>query len=310
LLTRVTIDGARRERVRVHLDSRTLQIGGRPSLAVALSGVQALDVRGSELRLATPDGIFEIELGDQAATWAAKIRSPPSRAQKLGLAAGLRVALVGLEDAELKAEVSAAGARRAEPGRGVDLVFVGAETSDDLASLPRLVEQLAPAGALWVVRRKGPGAALAEADVRAAARAAGLVDVKVVAFSETHAADKFVFPVSARAVRALAAAGKKTVARLAGRTGKRATETPTREQEATRLAAPQTRAAKQPTATTPATSERSGARQAKKPAAAAPTARKRAPAKAATEKQAAAKPAAKKRAAGRPAAKKRATQRR
>ena len=216
LLTRVTIDGARRERVRVHLDSRTLQIGGRPAVAVALSGVQALDVRGSELRLATADGIFEIELGEQAAAWAAKIRSPPSRAQKLGLTAGQRVMIVGLDDPSLDAEVRAAGAHRAKPGSGVDVLFLGVETSDDLARLPRWVDDMAAAGAVWVVRRKGRGAALAEADVRAAARAAGLVDVKVVAFSETHSADKFVFPLVARAGRAPAAAAR-PAKRAAGR---------------------------------------------------------------------------------------------
>jgi hypothetical protein len=215
LVTRVIIDGVPRDRVRVHLDSRALEIGGRPRVAVPLSGVQALDVRGSELRLATPDGIFEIELGDQAAAWAAKIRSPPSRAEKLGLAPGQRVVLIGLDDAALKAEVSAAGARRVELDSGVDLVFLGAEAGDDLASLPRVVPQLAPAGALWVVRRKGRGATLAEGDVRAAARAAGLVDVKVVAFSETHSADKFVLPVAARVGRGPVPA-RKTAAPDAG----------------------------------------------------------------------------------------------
>jgi hypothetical protein len=288
LLTRVTIDGARRERVRVHLDSRTLQIGGRPSVAVALSGVQALDVRGSELRLATADGIFEIELGDQAAAWAAKIRSPPSRAQKLGLAAGQRVALVGIEDATLKAEVSSAGARRAEPGSGVDLIFLGAETSGDLASLPGLVKQLAPAGALWVVRRKGPDAALAEGDVRAAVRAAGLVDVKVVAFSETHSADKFVFPVSARAVRALAAAGKKTASRLAPKTERRAAETPPGDRDAPRPTARASarRTAKKPVAALPVTGKPPAPRQAKKRSGQTGSTRKRASPKAGARQRA------------------------
>lgn len=291
LLTKVTVDGARRERVRVHLDSRTLHIGGRPSLAVALSAVQALDVRGSELRLATPNGIFEIELGDQAAAWAAKIRSPPSRSQKLGLAAGLRVALVGIDDAALQTDVSAAGARRVGPGGAADLIFLGAEARGALESLPRLVEQLAPAGALWVVRRQGRGAALAEGDVRAAARAAGLVDVKVVAFSDTHSADKFVFPVSARAVRALAASGKKAVARLAARTERRAHDTPEAEalQTSARATAPvkAQRAAPKPAARKPA----SGKRPAPRPA------QKRAGPKRAVKKRPAAKPAAKKRAA-------------
>ena len=47
------------------------------------------------------------------------------------------------------------------------------------------------------VRRKGRKD-LTEGDVRAAGKAAGLVDVKVVRFSDTHTAEKFVIPVADR----------------------------------------------------------------------------------------------------------------
>jgi hypothetical protein len=40
---------------------------------------------------------------------------------------------------------------------------------------------------------------ITEGDVMAAGKAAGLVDVKVVRFSETHTAEKFVIPVALRA---------------------------------------------------------------------------------------------------------------
>ena len=63
--------------------------------------------------------------------------------------------------------------------------------------LADLRDALAPAGALWVLRPKGCGA-ITESDVMAAGKAAGLVDVKVVRFSETHTAEKFVIPVSKR----------------------------------------------------------------------------------------------------------------
>jgi hypothetical protein len=41
-----------------------------------------------------------------------------------------------------------------------------------------------------------------EADVLAGGKSAGLVDVKVVRFSQTHTAHKFVIPVSRRSNRA------------------------------------------------------------------------------------------------------------
>ena len=63
--------------------------------------------------------------------------------------------------------------------------------------LRRLRETIQPAGGVWVVWPKGR-AELREEDVRAAAKKAGLVDVKVVAFSATHSALKLVIPVSKR----------------------------------------------------------------------------------------------------------------
>ena len=52
-------------------------------------------------------------------------------------------------------------------------------------------------GALWVIRPKGRPE-ISEKAVMAAGKAAGLVDVKVVSFSPTHTAEKFVIPLSQR----------------------------------------------------------------------------------------------------------------
>jgi hypothetical protein len=57
------------------------------------------------------------------------------------------------------------------------------------------------ATALWIVFPKGKPKApenIAERDVFSVGRAAGLKDVKVVGFSATHTALKFVIPVSKR----------------------------------------------------------------------------------------------------------------
>ena len=60
-------------------------------------------------------------------------------------------------------------------------------------------------GAIWSIRPKGV-AEVSEAAVRAAALAAGLVDVKVARVSATHTAEKFVLPrLSRKAVRRRAA---------------------------------------------------------------------------------------------------------
>lgn len=51
--------------------------------------------------------------------------------------------------------------------------------------------------ALWMVYLKGQKA-ITEGDVLAAGRKAGWKDVKVVGFSETHTALKFVLPLATR----------------------------------------------------------------------------------------------------------------
>ncbi len=56
-----------------------------------------------------------------------------------------------------------------------------------------LKKSLKPDGALWVIRPKG-SAAISESEVMSAGKRAGLVDVKVVSFSATHTAEKFVIP--------------------------------------------------------------------------------------------------------------------
>jgi hypothetical protein len=71
--------------------------------------------------------------------------------------------------------------------RAADVAFLGVSARADLRRIPTLRRSLTPSGALWVVwatARQEP----TEDHFRDAARAAGLVDVKVVALSATHCA--------------------------------------------------------------------------------------------------------------------------
>ena len=67
----------------------------------------------------------------------------------------------------------------------------------ELARLEKLKASLKPNGALWIIRPKGRPE-ISERATMAAGKAAGLVDVKVVRFTETHTAEKFVIPVRSR----------------------------------------------------------------------------------------------------------------
>jgi hypothetical protein len=186
----------------VHLDSLSLQVRGRPPLNVPLASVTQVTRAADRLELQTAEGTLSLSLGDACEKWALKIASPPSRSKKLGMAPGVRVSLVALEDAELERELADAGALRVSSRAAADLVFFGVNAARDLDRLPALRARIEPHGALWVVRAKGKAATVDEGEVRRRARDAGLVDVKVVSFSDTQSADKFVVPARDRPKKA------------------------------------------------------------------------------------------------------------
>jgi hypothetical protein len=173
--------------------------GGELRFAIAYKDMRSVAVDAGELVIETGAGEVRFELGPLAAKWAEKIRNPRSLMDKLGLKAGQRVALIGLEDESFEAEVRTrctdVSVGKAKGGSNV--VFLGVAAKRDLARIATIARSLEPAGALWVVRPKGRPEP-SESQVMEAGRAAGLVDVKVVRFSATHTAEKFVIPVARR----------------------------------------------------------------------------------------------------------------
>ncbi|MBA2381613.1 MAG: DUF3052 family protein [Chloroflexi bacterium] len=128
---------------------------------------------------------------------------------KLGIRPGMRVAIVGQleDDDEALDDAGPFRQRLAEPTSDIadgrpkpdtDLVFLGADTTDELAALADLRPRIRPTGAIWVVSLKGKAATLRDIEVIAAARDHGLVDNKVVAFSTRRTALRLVIPVALR----------------------------------------------------------------------------------------------------------------
>lgn len=78
-----------------------------------------------------------------------------------------------------------------------DMIFLAADTTDDLSHMRALQASLKPNGAIWVIYPKGQKH-ITEGGVFAAGKQAGLVDIKVASFSRTHTALKFVIPVDRR----------------------------------------------------------------------------------------------------------------
>src|SRR5205085_1277572 len=113
-------------------------------------------------------------------------------AQKLGIKAGQRVALLGAPTdfvrslEPLPADVR--WHRTAGRGRSFDVIIVFVDRRADLARrFGRLAERLTPAGGLWVAWPKKASRVttdLTENEVRAVGLAEGLVDNKVCAVDE------------------------------------------------------------------------------------------------------------------------------
>lgn len=195
----------------------TLTLGRTKTDGKALLETDALIFRGGDVRLAVPyrdiasvaasDGAMRVEFGGQVAVfaigatatrWADRIRHPPTRLDKLGIRPGTSVILVGVTDDGFAAEMAAVGVQVSTRLTGeADVIVLGAERRDRLAKLVPLQRHLKRDGAIWVVRPKGIDA-ITQRDVMQAGKAAGLVDVKVARFSETHTAEKFVIPVRRR----------------------------------------------------------------------------------------------------------------
>jgi hypothetical protein len=146
---------------------------------VAADGHDLVLTSGARFRLPT-----------KAASWADAIARPKGRLEKLGVKAGQRIAVLNLDDPEFAAELAAV----APPvdGAGLDLLFYGADSAAELAAIGDLVPRLAERGALWVISLKGKAAPVKDVEVMAAAKAHGLVDIKVCGFADTRTALKFV----------------------------------------------------------------------------------------------------------------------
>jgi hypothetical protein len=115
------------------------------------------------------------------------------RLVKLGIKPGQRISVLDIEEPGFLEELAAAGADATTRLRDdSDMIFFGANDRADLERLRELRPFIKSNGAIWVVRRKGKGAALKETDVIAAGLAAKMVDNKIVAFNDTHGAMRLV----------------------------------------------------------------------------------------------------------------------
>ena len=180
------------------LETEELIVRAPFRLKIPFNAMTSVSDRDGWLRFEWEGKPVAMQLGDDAPKWAAKIRNPKSRIEKLGVKAGQKVSIVGSLDPEFREELSASGATVGNRlSRESDVVFLAANDRETLGRLSSIRDALVPNGAVWVIRPKGVES-ISENDVMAAAKRSGLVDVKVVRFSAAHTAEKLVIPVTKR----------------------------------------------------------------------------------------------------------------
>ena len=181
------------------LETNEIIFRGDPRLKIPLAALESVVARNGELLLKWSGQSAVFDLGEQAEKWAHTILHPKSTVEKLGIKPGLRISALHLAgDSTMEdARKADAGFSESKPLKDSDIIFLGATTASDLVDIRKVLPSLAANGALWVVYPKGRKE-ITELQVLQAGRDAGLVDVKVVSYSATHTALKFVRPKAKR----------------------------------------------------------------------------------------------------------------
>jgi hypothetical protein len=183
------------------LEHKELLFRGAARLAIPLAAITSATARDGVLRVEFDGHSAELAIGAAAEKWAKRITSPPSRLDKLGIKPTTTAVVLGVKDADFIAEIagraSKVSSRKPSVAGSVDVIFYRADDRAALEQMATFAKLIKPDGAVWILRPKGRKE-ITEGDTMAAGKRAGLVDVKVVSFSDEYSAEKFVIPVARR----------------------------------------------------------------------------------------------------------------
>lgn len=181
------------------LETSSILFLGDFRLKILFTEIKSAKAEDGELRLQTAEGTAVFELGHAATKWCEKILHPKRRIEKLGVKHGAKVRLIGEFEAEFREEVNAAakGTTEGKDSTGAETIFLSVSVREELAQLGKITKAMRGMASLWIVYPKGQKT-ITENDVLGAGRKVGLKDVKVVGFSATHTALKFVIPIADR----------------------------------------------------------------------------------------------------------------
>jgi hypothetical protein len=179
---------------KAHLATEAVELSGEIRLTIPFKEITSVEARGGKLKMRFAGEEAVLDLGPQAEKWALKIRYPKGRLDKLGIKPGSQVCLLGVQDEDFRTEL-AERTREIfeEPREGADFILFQAGTQESLEALATLQSYIKRDGAIWVLWPKGQRQ-ITRDHVFAASHAAGLVDIKICAFSDTLSGLKMVIP--------------------------------------------------------------------------------------------------------------------
>jgi hypothetical protein len=171
---------------KVQLEPTELILRGALKMTIPLAEITSHEARAGQLRITRGKENILIGLGPDALKWAQKIRYPKGRLDKLGIKPFRNELMERTDDVSFT-----------KPKKDTDVVVVALSDKKHLPRLEALRPHIKKNGAIWVIWPKGRKE-FREDDVRAYGPKAGLVDVKVMSFSDTLSGLKMVIPVKER----------------------------------------------------------------------------------------------------------------
>ena len=185
---------------KVLLESGEIIIHGKERMRIPFKQIRSLSAVDGVLRFSVDKIPFQIVLGLKADRWMEKIKNPKSVFDKLGVKPDATISVVNMRDKtfidELKNRV--ANVTVGKTVKNSDLIFYEANSTVEVKKLSSFKKYITSNGGIWVVSLKGKSAKIKDVEVMSIGKKCGLVDVKVVGFSETHTALKFVIPLAVR----------------------------------------------------------------------------------------------------------------
>lgn len=184
-----TWDGATGE-AKALLESTEIILRGDIRARIARAGITGVTARGDDLAVDVSGDTLTLELGATEATkWAAALlKTPPTLAEKLGLATGKRAFVLGvIDDAALAAALD--GATTPVLANADMIVAILRSDADLSATLD--TARTAPTCAIWIVAGKGKFATVSDNAIRGFMRAGHYVDSKTSGISDRWTATRY-----------------------------------------------------------------------------------------------------------------------